>query len=88
MMKDWRERSNLCCPRGRLGIGTKMIVKPPAANGFTDGQHLGGALRIGDLASMLSVSERCCVSITGASSRVVESQTKLFLRSTKAAAFR
>jgi hypothetical protein len=30
------------------------------------------------LASILSVSERCCVSITGSSSRVVASQTKLF----------
>src|ERR1700733_10938282 len=48
MMKDRRERSNLCCPRGRLGIGTKMIVKPPAANGFTDCQHLGRPLWIGD----------------------------------------
>src|SRR5260370_8149458 len=37
---------------------------------------------------MLSVSERCCVSMIGSSSFVVESQTKLFLRSTRADALR
>ena len=88
VMKDRRECSNLCCSGGRVGICAKVIVKPPAAKGFADGEHLRGAMWITNTGEHAVCVGKVLRGFTGSSSDVVESQTKLFLRSTRAAAFR
>src|SRR5215469_446479 len=47
VMENRSESTDLSSSRRRFGIGPKVIIKAPPANGFADRQHFGSPLWVG-----------------------------------------